>query len=254
MEQMTAIQQRIGEYVLKISKPPRIPAQQPGGAGGNAEGFYSAWEEACKAQYDGEPRRAHYYYHQALKAAPEDIEPEALADILDSLKEVNRTLAQDEEKVWDLQAAVEGHPDNAEKRFRYASLLWKVGREEEAVKEYETVLEHPETLCRECIRDCCNNIGWALYRKGAYARALNWFERAAKVKSVDAAGDMIESTLPLENIIQVYVALNLVNEAIKATVDYVSRFGRLPWPERHALRKLNIDADAIYVQQCGHAA
>jgi tetratricopeptide (TPR) repeat protein len=189
-----------------------------------------------------------------LKAAPEDIEPEALADIFDSLKEVDRTLAQDEERVWDLQAAVEADPDSAEKRFRYASLLWKVGREEEAAKECETVLEHPETLCRECLRDCWNNIGWALYRKGAYARALPWFERVAKVKSVYAAGDIIESTLPLENIIQVYVALNLVNEAIKATVDYGSRFGRLPWPERHALRKLNIDADAIYVQQCDHAA
>ena len=254
MEQIAAIRQRIGENVLKISKPPRVPGQQSGAAGANTEGFYSAWEEACKAQYGGEPRRAHYYYHQALKNAPEDVEPEALADIFDSLKELNRTLAQDEEGVWQLQAAVERDPDNAEKRYRYASLLWKVGREEEAVKEYETVLEHPETLCRERLRDCWNNIGWALYRKGAYARALPWFERAAKVKSVDAVGDIIESTLPLENIIQVYVALNMVNEATKATVDYVSRFGRLPWPERHALRKLHIDADAIYVQQCGHAA
>ena len=238
----------------EISKPPRIPAQQSGGAGGSGDGFYSAWEEACKAQYGGEAKRAHYYYHEALKAAPEDIEPQALADIFDSLKEVNRTLAQDEEGVRQLQAAMEVDPDNSEKRFRFASLLWKVGREEDAVKEYETVLERPETLCRESLRDCWNNIGWALYRKGAYARALLWFERAAKVKSVDLAGDMIESTLPLENIIQVYVALNMKSEAIKATEDYVSRFGRLPWPERHALRKLNVDADAIYVQHCGHAA
>jgi len=43
-------------------------------------------------------------------------------------------------------------------------------------------------------------------------------------------------------------------EAVEATVDYISRFGRLPWPERHALRKLNINADALYVQSCGQAA
>jgi hypothetical protein len=53
--------------------------------------------------------------------------------------------------------------------------------------------------------------------------------------------------------ILVYVALQMREEAHKATVDYVAQFGRLPWPERHALRKLNIDADALYVQSRGHA-
>jgi hypothetical protein len=46
---------------------------------------------------------------------------------------------------------------------------------------------------------------------------------------------------------------NLASEAVQATVNYISRFGRLPWPERHALRKVDIDADALYVQSRGHA-
>jgi hypothetical protein len=52
--------------------------------------------------------------------------------------------------------------------------------------------------------------------------------------------------------ILVYVAVQMREEAEEATVDYISRFGRLPWPERHALRKLDIDADALYVQSRGH--
>jgi hypothetical protein len=118
MEQRATIQERIGEYVLKISKPPRIPAQQGGAARANPDKFYPAWEEACRAQYGGEHRRAHYFYHQALTAAPEDVEAEALADIFDSLKEVNRILAQEEGRLPGLRAAVENDPADSETRLK----------------------------------------------------------------------------------------------------------------------------------------
>jgi tetratricopeptide (TPR) repeat protein len=253
MEQSVATRQGFGEYSITLIKPARIPADQHSVMKPSTEGFYEAWEEACLAQYGGEPRRAHYY-HQALKAAPEDVEAEALADIFEGLNDVNRTLAHDEEALPCLRAAVEEDPYNSEKRFRYACVLWKLGCEDEAAKEYEAVLEHPETLCRECLRDCWNNIGWSIYRKEEYAKALPWFERAAKVKSVGPMGDTFESALPFENIIQAFVALHMRERAVEATVDYIARFGRIPWPERHALRRLNIDADVLYVQSCGHTA
>jgi hypothetical protein len=41
---------------------------------------------------------------------------------------------------------------------------------------------------------------------------------------------------------------------LKTAVDYISGYGRLPWPERRALRRFNIDADALSVQSCGEAA
>jgi len=82
MERSEAIRQEIGGFSLALIKPARIPAEQPSVMKANAEGFYAAWEEACLAQYSGEPKRAHYYYHQALKAAPEDVEAEALATSL----------------------------------------------------------------------------------------------------------------------------------------------------------------------------
>jgi tetratricopeptide (TPR) repeat protein len=254
MEQGEAIRQAISEYALAFVKPARTPAQQPSVMKANADGFYAAWEEARLAQYGGEPKRAHYFYQQALKAAPEDVEAEALADILEGMNEVSRTLACAEESLPYLRAAVEEKPYDSEKRFRYANALWKLGREDEAAKECEAVLEHPETICRACLRDCWNNIGWSLYRKKEYGKALPWFERAAKVETVEPAGGTYRSPTPFENIIQAYVALQMAEKAVGAAVDYISRFGRLPWPERGALRKLNIDADALYVQSCGHPA
>jgi Tfp pilus assembly protein PilF len=252
MEQGEAVRQGIGEYVLKTSKPPRIPVQHSSAVGANTEGFYDAWEEARLAHYGDELRRAHYYYDQALKTAPEDVGPETLADIIQGLKEVKQSLACDEATLPRLRAAVEEDPVNSERRCRYASLLWRIGREDEAAQQLEAALEHPETLCQDCLRDCWNNLGWYLYRKGEYAKALPWLERAAKVKRIDPVGNILESPHPIENIILVYVALNMALEAEKAAVHYIANFGRLPWPERRALRKLNIDADALYIKHCGH--
>jgi tetratricopeptide (TPR) repeat protein len=219
-----------------------------------ADSFCAALEEARLARYGGEVRRAQYFYQQALEAAPWDIDTETLADVLESLHDAERFLVQDEKALPALRDAVEQDPNNSERRFSYANLLWRLGREEEAAREYEAALEHPETLCQQCLRECWNNIGWSLYRKGEYVKALQWFERAAKAKSVGPMGGLYESALPFEKMILAYVALNMASEAAEATVDYVSRFGRLPWPERHALRKLNIDADALYVQSRGHTA
>ena len=252
MEQGEAVRQGIGEYVLKASKPPQIPFQHSSAVRANTEGFYEAWEEARLAHYGDELRRAHYYYDQALKSAPEDVEAETLADILQGLKEVKQSLACDEATLPRLRAAVEEDPVNSERRCRYASLLWRIGCEEEAAQQLEAALEHPETLCQDCLRDCWNNLGWYLYRKGEYAKALPWLERAAEVKRIDSAGNLLESPHPIENIILVYVALNMAKEAEKAAVHYIANFGRLPWPERRALRKLNIDADALYIKHCGH--
>jgi tetratricopeptide (TPR) repeat protein len=238
---------------LALVKPAHIPADQHGVMKPSREGFYQAWEEASLAQYGGEHKRAHYYFRQALQLAPEDIDPEALADIVEGTNRAKDFLAQDEQALPWLRAAVEGDPRNSEQRFRYALLLWKLGCEEEAAREYEAALEHPATLCQQCLRDCLNNLGWYLYRQGEYAKALPWFERAATIKKFAPTSQELESPLAIENMILVYVALNMATEAGEATVDYIARFGRLPWPERRALLKLDINADALYIEHFGHA-
>jgi tetratricopeptide (TPR) repeat protein len=254
MEQSVALRPGFGEYAVCETKPTRTRAEHPSALKANADAFSAAWEEARLAWFGSEPKRAQYYFRQALEAAPEDVEPETLADILESLQEVNRMLACHQAELLSLRAEVAEEPDNSEKRFRYAGLLWRLGCEEEAASEYEAVLKHPESLCPECQAECWNNVGWSLYRKGAYARALPWFARAAKVKSVRQRGEAFQFRPALENMILTYVELNRRGPALKTAVDYISRYGRLPWPERRALRRLNIDADALFVQSCGEAA
>jgi hypothetical protein len=88
MERREAIRKGIGGLALTLTRPAQIPAEQPSVMKATANEFYEAWEEASLAQYWGEHKRSHYYYHQALKFAPEDIEPEALAEVIEG---VNRT-------------------------------------------------------------------------------------------------------------------------------------------------------------------
>jgi tetratricopeptide (TPR) repeat protein len=252
MERREAIRKGNEGLALTLVKPAHIPADQRTVMKPCMEGFYAAWEEASLAQYGGEHKRAHYYFRQALQLAPEDIEPEALAEVIEGMNRAEDFLAEDEQALPWFRAAVERDPKNSEQRFRYALLLCKLGCEDEAAREVEAALEHPETLCQQCLRDCWNNLGWYLYRQGEYAKALPWFERAATIKEFAPIPQERESALAIENIILVYVTLNMVKEAREAAVHYIAHFGRLPWPERRALLKLNINADALYIEHCGH--
>jgi hypothetical protein len=38
---------------------------------------------------------AHYYFRQALELAPEDIEPEALAEVIDGMNRIKEFLTED---------------------------------------------------------------------------------------------------------------------------------------------------------------
>jgi len=46
----------------------------------------------------------------------------------------------------------------------------------------------------------------------------------------------------------VYSELGMKAKAQKIAQEYITTVGRVPWPEAHALRKLNIHADAMYVE------
>ena len=127
MEQGEDVRQEIGGYVLKTLNAQRIPVQHSSAARANTEGFYDAWEEARFAHYGKELRRAHYYYEQALKTAPQDVGSETVADIIQGLKAVKESLAHDEARLSHLRAAVEEDPVNSERRCYYADALWHIG-------------------------------------------------------------------------------------------------------------------------------
>ena len=94
-----------------------------------------------------------------------------------------------------------------------------------------------------------NNIGWYYYRRGDYREALKWFQQTYEVANSDEAFGMGNCALAMENKILCYSALSMSQEAEAAAQEYIRRYGRLPWPERRALAKLNIDADTMFVEQ-----
>ena len=58
-------------------------------------------------------------------------------------------------------------PEDAEKHFSLAFTLGRLGRDDEALAEYDAALRNPERLCAHCFRDSWNNIGWYYYRQGS---------------------------------------------------------------------------------------
>jgi hypothetical protein len=105
MERREAIRNGNGGLVLTLIKPAHIPADQQSVMKPSTEGFYQAWEEASLAQYWGEHKRSDYYYHQTLKLAPEDIKPEALAEVLEGMNHIKGCLAEDEHALSWVRAA-----------------------------------------------------------------------------------------------------------------------------------------------------
>lgn len=60
-----------------------------------------------------------------------------------------------------------------------------------------------------------------LYRKGEYAKAVSWFERATTIKDVAPIPPDREFALDVEIMIQVYVILNMAKEADEPSGDFV---------------------------------
>ena len=107
MERREAIGTGSAGLAIALLKPAHVPADQHSVMKPSTEGFYEAREEARLAHYGGENKRAHYFYHQAIKLAPEDIESEALAEVIEGMNCVKGCLAEDEQALPRLQAAVE---------------------------------------------------------------------------------------------------------------------------------------------------
>jgi tetratricopeptide (TPR) repeat protein len=147
------------------------------------------------------------------------------------------------------RAAVEAQPTNWEHRYWLAFTLRCAGRNEEALEEYLTVAPTPG-----CPHDCLNEIGWCYYRKGMYEEARRSFERT-KVQDDPIPFRHFSNLLrTLENKMLVYGQLGLHEQAKQVAEEYIRRYGRVDYPERRALGKLGIDADAMYVRRLQCAA
>ena len=183
--------------------------------------------------------------------APENLESSKRADIIEKLACLRESLEAAQQDLARQREALKAEPQNPEKHFYLGFTLTRLGREEEAVAEYRLALENPEGLCARCYRDSWNNIGWYYYRQGMYGEALQWFERVCQLNDTGEFLQHYDRARAVENKLLAYSALRMTAEAEAATRDYITRFGRVTWPARRALAKIDIDADAIYVELQG---
>jgi len=139
------------------------------------------------------------------------------------------------------RAAVEREPFNWEPRYFLAFTLKRAGQNEDALKEYRAVSQ-----TAGCPHDCLIDIGWCYYRKGLYEDARTCLERAKPTDDLPF-GHLSDFMMALENKMLVYGQLGLREQAEEAAKEYVRRYGRICFPERRALAKIGIDADAIYL-------
>jgi Tfp pilus assembly protein PilF len=217
-------------------------------AAGATDNFGRLLDEARVSAVWGEFHRGYIFFKMALDEAPKDATTGVKAEILEGLEEMQAGMDQVALDLPDLEAAVEVEPDSAEKRFYLALALSKLGKDKESLAEYEAALRNPEGLCAECFRDLWNNIGWFYFRQRNFREALKWFEQTYQIAVSDEIFAVGSCALAIENKILCFASLDMAAEAEAAAREYVRRYGRLAWPERHALARLAIDADGIYVR------
>jgi tetratricopeptide (TPR) repeat protein len=105
--------------------------------------IHSVRHSGKRARHDTGPRSNGHTTSTSRRLKPEDTVAEALADVLESLNDAERFLTWDQKSLPALRAAVKQDPNNSERRASYANLLWRLGREEEAARQYESSLEPP---------------------------------------------------------------------------------------------------------------
>lgn len=250
MERRELLLKGLGGISLAIL-PLRLGASTRSGAEPSVSAeLQNLWTEACLSHYWLEDRRACDFLEQLLARMPGNLDSSFRADVYEKLFQVREALQAADGEVIAQQAAVLADPTDGEKHFYLGFTLGRLGRHSEALAEFEAALRNPERLCADCFRDSWNNIGWYHYRRGNYHEALQWFDRVCDLNDAGEFLQHYDKARAVENKLLVYSALGLPAEAEATTREYVARFGRVPWPERHALAKVGIDADAKYVEHC----
>lgn len=196
----------------------------------------------------------------ALAVCREDTPLTVVAELVETVEQCNLKLINAESELPKLKQAVEEDPNNGEELAGLGFGLNALDEREAALSAFTKALEHPETLCIHCHRDCLNNIGWDHYLRGEYEQALGWFEHACRLKQqvvrdddrhsggeVDPAPD-VPYKLALENVLLVLAKMGRLTEASRRLQEYHNWFGRLPNYESRALEKLGLQPDVIYIR------
>jgi tetratricopeptide (TPR) repeat protein len=182
------------------------------------------------------------YFDHAWAQLPRNADSSVRAGIVEHRQRLLVLRDEAESSLAAHRAAVQAQPTNWEHRYWFAFALRRAGRNEEALEEYLTVAQTPGSP-----HDCLNEIGWCYYRKTMYEEARKCFERTKVQNDPIPFRHFSDLMRTLENRMLVYGQLGLRKQAEETVTEYVRRYGRIGYPERRALDKLGIDADAIYV-------
>lgn len=186
------------------------------------------------------------YLNREWAEVPQALGSSARAAIFEARARLLELVSGAEEELPRHRAAVQAEPSNRDARYWMAFALRRAGRNDEALHQYLKVAATPGSQL-----DCLNEIGWCYYRKGMYDDARRCFERVRiKNDSVPVRG--FSDLMPvLENRMLVYAELGLREQGESTANEYIRRYGRIEFPERLALKKLGIDADAMYLEKYG---
>ena len=195
----------------------------------------------------------------ALARCGEDAPLGLIAELVETVEDCNWKLMKAEEELPNLKGAVDDDPNNGEKLAKLGFGFSALDEREAALTAFTKALEYPDTLCTYCHRDCLNNIGWDHYLHGDYEQALGWFEHACRLKDPQMRyeahlGDYDRTEtgppyrLALENVLLTLAKMGRLTEATERLQEYHEWFGRLPSYESHALEKLGLQPDVIFIR------
>lgn len=196
----------------------------------------------------------------ALALCSEDAPLALVAELVETVEHCNWKILKTKEELPKLMEAVDEDPNNGEKLAQLGFGFNALDDREAALTAFTRALEHPDSLCIHCHRDCLNNIGWDHYLRGEYDEALGWFELACRLKqppqidgdkhlgSVGEVKPDVPYSLALENVLLALAKMGRLTEATARMQEYHRWFGRLPTYESRALEKLGLQPDVIYIR------
>lgn len=204
--------------------------------------------------------KAYLLYQQAWEQVPEDLCSDDRAEILEKLIELKAWLEQLDRELPGLKTEVESRPRDKHAHLWLGRALERVGRYEEGLAKYQTAFHLLETeepgeldFLFATEADCLYGLGPCHYRLGHLEMALNFFKQVDAVK-VNRAADVSNYQKAREHRIVIHCRLHQHQEAERESREYIRLFGRLGERPRGALRSLELDGDAFYIEgQAGWA-
>lgn len=190
--------------------------------------------------------QAYNYCVEALQRVTPDSPPGLTTEIRELMHVCQGELYDYADDLPDLLQHLSANPEDGEARFCLGFTFDCFGDDERAIAEYRKALQHLDSMEPEQQRDCLNNIGWYYYRRGDFQEALAWFQSSCWF---DNALDPGPYSYAMGNLLLVYAELGMTDEAKRMAEDYIDLCGPIPTAEAHALLRLGLDADSMWLKR-----